>query len=99
MACCPPETGFFSALMSNSCSWCTSADQAAQATLLLNPNNKGNTSGVPCCDPNDGFFTNLFSNTCNSCNPIGDAVGLSSIPSWVLIAGGAVMAMVVLRGK
>lgn len=97
MRCCPADTGFFSAVFSNSCSYCTSADIAAQAALMTNPNNAGNTSGIPCCDPADGFFANMFSNTCNSCNPIGDSLGLPGMPSWMLLLGVGVLGVTVLK--
>jgi hypothetical protein len=99
LPCCPADTGFFSAVFSDSCSYCTSADLAAQQALMANANNQGNTSGVPCCDPNDGFFTNLFSNSCNACNPISDAIGLPQIPSWAWLAAAGVAGVVLLGGR
>lgn len=98
LPCCPADASVLSAVFSDSCTWCTDIDIAAQQTLLANPNNAGNTSGVPCCDPNAGYFSNLFSNQCTVCNPIGDAVGLSQVPMWAWLAGGGALALAVVLG-
>lgn len=96
MPCCPPDTGFFSAVFSNSCSYCTASGQLEEARLKALPSNEGNT-GVPCCDPNDGLLANLFSNSCTVCNPVGDLIGFPSVPSWVFLLGGAFAAFVVVK--
>ncbi|MDP9054836.1 MAG: hypothetical protein M3N93_11140 [Acidobacteriota bacterium] len=98
LPCCPADTNFLTAVFSDSCTWCTSVDITAQQDLMANSNNAGNTSGVPCCDPNAGYFSNLFSNNCTVCNPIGDAVGLSQIPTWAWLAGGGTLALAVFMG-
>jgi len=95
-SCCPEGTGFFSAVFSNSCSYCTSADRANEERLRQLPINDGNT-GVPNCDPNDGFWSNLFSNQCNIKNVVGEAIGVPGIPTWAFLLGGGIIAAVALR--
>ena len=100
LPCCPADTGFFSAVLSNTCSYCTSADLAAQQTLATNPNNQGN-AGVLCCDPSAGFLANLFSNSCDVCSDTAtSALGLpdtSSVPGWVWLAGAGIVALFFLK--
>lgn len=97
LPCCPADMSTISALLSNTCSWCSTADSAAQQALSTNPNNADNTSGVPCCDPSDGILSQIFSNTCNACNPIGDTLGLSNVPTWAWVAGAGTLAFLLLR--
>lgn len=94
LPCCDPSVGFFSAIFSNSCSYCTAPDQAASQVAI---SQFGQTGGVPNCDPNAGFFSNAFSNSCNLANPIGSALGLPGIPDWVWLIGGGALALFVLK--
>ncbi len=93
--CCDPSISAWSAFWSDTCDYCTTADLAAQQAALANPNNQGNTSGVPNCDPNASLLSNLFSNTCNTSVPdaISQAVGAPfSVPAyvwWSLLGVGA----------
>lgn len=91
LPCCDPSVGFFSAIFSNSCDYCTSSDQVAQTQAI---SQFGQTGGVPNCDPNAGFLSSLFSNSCNLTNPIGTALGLPEIPSLVWLISGGALALV-----
>ncbi len=92
LPCCPDGTDFLTAIFSDTCSYCSSSSAAAQQQLQQTQE----TTGVPCCDPSNGFVANLFDNSCNVCNPIGDAVGLSSVPAWAWILGAAAIGLVIL---
>lgn len=97
--CCDPSVDWLTALFSDSCNWCTSADQTAQTTLMQNPNNQGNTTGIPNCDSNASFLSNIFSNTCNVQvnDAISQAVGLPSIPAYVWWGALGIGAFLVIR--
>ncbi len=99
LPCCDSSTDFPTAIFSNTCSYCTSGQQTANQALMTNPNNIGNSSGVPNCDPNAGFFSNLFSNNCNVNNVVGSAIGLPSIPDWAWLAGGGLIAFLLLKNS